>query len=320
MSNFYSNRQRRGFTLVELLIVIVIIGILVSLAFVGGQAAIYAARRTIITKDIHEVSLAVEAYKQKYGEYPPDFSDPAAVMQHVQKRWPRFNWFGQSQNFTTFVAMVNAIGWDFSEETDSHDSNLNKSRGAHVGALAFWLGGLPEPSTGMLGGFGADPSNPLSVSYGSNAFSHTPPSQRETPLMELTNGRNFIVIDGIPVIISRGKPFVYFKPTASGHYLQRGISPAESLCFHPADSMTDIYWDSLGVAVPYAKSGSAPASAVWHNPKSFQIIHPGLDGTFGADICPDFRAIDPSVSLNVGCIGVDFDNQANFGGTTIEVR
>src|SRR5262245_15991337 len=63
--------KRAGFTLVEMLVVVVIIGVimgLISAAVVKARAAGTAARNRA---EISQLELAVEAFKQKYGVYPP---------------------------------------------------------------------------------------------------------------------------------------------------------------------------------------------------------------------------------------------------------
>jgi prepilin-type N-terminal cleavage/methylation domain-containing protein len=65
------NRQR-AFTLIELLVVIAIIGILAALTFPALRAAKIASTRSKVRAELRQVESAIEAYKVKYGFYPPD--------------------------------------------------------------------------------------------------------------------------------------------------------------------------------------------------------------------------------------------------------
>ena len=37
-----------------------------------------------------QLSMALDEYKNRYGEYPPDLNDEAAVVRHLKRRWPRY--------------------------------------------------------------------------------------------------------------------------------------------------------------------------------------------------------------------------------------
>jgi len=72
----FSNHNRRSakvaFTLIELLVVIAIIGILAALIF---PAAAAIKKRGIITRtqtELDQVIVAIDLYKEKLGNYPPD--------------------------------------------------------------------------------------------------------------------------------------------------------------------------------------------------------------------------------------------------------
>ena len=65
-----SRRVCRGFTLVELLVSIAIIGILMSLILPAVQAAREAARRTQCKDHLHNLALAMEHHLEARGHYP----------------------------------------------------------------------------------------------------------------------------------------------------------------------------------------------------------------------------------------------------------
>jgi len=315
-------RIRQGFTLIELLVVIVIIGILASLIMVGATAARRTVRQGLIKTEITSVDGALEIYKTRYGEYPPDFSDKTAVMRHVRKRWPSYQ-----TTESDFYSAIQSAGWNI---------DVNNSHGiGHVGALALWLGGPFDETRGMLGGWGLDASNPFNTA-----------AQREEPIMELTLGRNLEQITvgsrTIYAITANKQPMVYFRPTTLGYLNQIQASVPLTYSLRHVHGGSDI-----GCAVPYVKSLAddfiesdgtpnplyvnsdgdittrGTKAIVWHNPTSYQIIHPGVDGVFGSEDgnlpCDGLlRVANPANDDMKFCTLEDNDNQANFGGNTIE--
>lgn len=63
--------SKRGFTLVELLVVIVIIGVLAGLALVSLQGARKLARDGKRKADLEQIRSALEMYRADNGQYPP---------------------------------------------------------------------------------------------------------------------------------------------------------------------------------------------------------------------------------------------------------
>lgn len=67
-------RRRRGFTLVELMVVIVILGILATAVTLKVMGALREARVNRAKEDLSKVVQALETYRAKKGEYPEDLS------------------------------------------------------------------------------------------------------------------------------------------------------------------------------------------------------------------------------------------------------
>ncbi len=70
-SPFFKN-HKKGFTLVELLVVIAIIGILATLAIVALQQARQNARDSKRVADIKQMQTALELFANQYGRYPTE--------------------------------------------------------------------------------------------------------------------------------------------------------------------------------------------------------------------------------------------------------
>lgn len=65
--------RNRGFSLVELSIVLVILGLLTG-GVLGGRSLIRAAELRAISTEFGEWQVAVNSFKQRFGQYPGDFS------------------------------------------------------------------------------------------------------------------------------------------------------------------------------------------------------------------------------------------------------
>lgn len=68
------NRGARGFTLIEVLIVMSILGILISIAAPSLRTSIVRAREAVLREDLFEMREAIDQYYADNGKYPAELA------------------------------------------------------------------------------------------------------------------------------------------------------------------------------------------------------------------------------------------------------
>ncbi len=280
--------MRKGFTLVELLVVIGIIAILMALTAGASMWAVNAARRTAIGIDVATIHEAVEKYKSTTGDYPPNFRDAQTVMRHIRRCYPK-----------TAPAVINAMfDLSVSPPTIRPAMQLDESE-----SLVFWL---TRTRNDPLYPFDL---TPLGFTGGANSALQSyieldqrrlasPDNDGWQSLHAKYSKESFIIY-----IDSRAYPF-FGQVSAAGAY----VNPAAI-----AES------DTINTARPYLSSIAASPDFV--NKSTFQILCAGQDGLFG----PEPPAADlqtyPGKSFPGGqnYTSDDRDNLTNFSeGRTLE--
>jgi prepilin-type N-terminal cleavage/methylation domain-containing protein len=80
-----ATRQSSGFTLIELSIVLVIIGLIIG-GILTGQSLIDAAAQRAQVTQVERYNTAVNTFRAKYGNLPGDIPDPTASQFGFQAR------------------------------------------------------------------------------------------------------------------------------------------------------------------------------------------------------------------------------------------
>lgn len=235
--------SRRAVTLIEWLTVAVIIGALAMvLAVVAISSPVLGPRdhpKTAHALELKQFEMALYAYKERFGEFPPDgLPTGEYTKQELFEDHIR-------KAFPDCTSEALAYGWA------TYGQYLTPAT-----ALVFWLRGIAD-ETGKPIGFSANPANP---------FDRASTSRIGPFYSEFETGR--LARDPNQQGVCRYYPTVGARQTGD---------PNRAIRYYRAENGS---YDSKG-SVPFRDSrGSGPAAGDgrWVNPRSFQIISPGLDG------------------------------------------
>ncbi len=90
MKNFKSRTSKSGFTLIEILIVVAVIGLIASMAIPTFLKVKQNGRAAAFARDVRTIASASETYIMESGAWPPDSSSgtfPAELAGYFSKRF-----------------------------------------------------------------------------------------------------------------------------------------------------------------------------------------------------------------------------------------
>ncbi len=297
-----------GFTLVEVLVVIAIIGVLVGLAVPAVNLARRSIQQRAIALECLAIAQAVEAYHNKYDDYPPDGSDVDLLRRHLRKAFTNI-----SSTELTILGIPTAgatpapfplpgsIGGEVVASGNLPVSAMDPSE-----ALVFFLGGFSNDPVYPFSGKGG----PIYISNSSGAqiksnemdanstFQYNP--DRQSPLydfkqaqltLDASSGKTLSSDDGIaggapdlmPAYHPGGKkmPFLYFDSRT----YQRNVAgvPIANHFNAGLDNIAFAY-RSTAINTKYAPTSDPNKFFRFINEKTFQIVSAGLDDSYGGEM------------------------------------
>lgn len=280
-----THKQRNpsgGFTLVEVLVVITIIGILAALLIPAIGGVVARGKETAIAMEVEQISQALEAYKNEYQDYPPDYSDLSVVVRHFRKFAPQIS--------NDDLAVLSVITSDANGNTTA--TAVNRAE-----ALVLALGGYSDDKRRPLTGAGGpfiiiDPTQPINrqnIRYNVDLTNKL----FDMDLGRLTlNNQDFEgpgeISDGIPALLPRGlsQPYIYFDShtynlvasgntvIANGYYGgvdAGGIRPYMTFQQPRAPGGNT-----------YGTKAAAASGFRFQKAETFQVISAGLDDIYGS--------------------------------------
>lgn len=249
-----SPEKRRGFTLVELMIVIVIILILLGLLIPAIGAVRLRAQQTQVRAEITSLEGAITAFKAEFGMDPP-----SGIVLHENQA----GWNGDTRSKNLIRSMWPQF--DFSKNRDiNRDMDSDDSIALNAGeCLVFFLGGIWDSTNKTPNGFSKNPADPFIISNAGGG--------RQGPYYEFDISR-FVDTDGddapeyVDSFPSQQKPYLYFSS-----YDGRGYRNGEVT----GTGMLDVYRQGEDPTI------TPPTTDVPFKAKSYQIISPGADFEYG---------------------------------------
>lgn len=174
----------------ELLVVMAILGILAGLLAWGVNAARVAILKRAQAFEVQSISSAVEAYRTKYGDYPPDGSSWPVMEAHLRKAFPNIL-VSELALLNPALSQQNGLIRNDNDLTGSHP-HLARYVSTSPGLRSGRVFDAAEALVFFLGGFSSDPQRPITGPGGplkqvGNSYIYN--TQRENAFFEFKIGR-----------------------------------------------------------------------------------------------------------------------------------
>ena len=294
----FSRSERSGFTLVELMVVITVIGLLVGMLVAAVIPVMTRAREAAIQFEMKQIEQSIENFRTENGFYPPSFqniSDAAALARYIGRIAPNH----QEGNGAPGTRI--AIWWD------TFGGNIQSDEGDD---LVFWLSGLFKNAQFPLTNGATTPETMPSAfddgTPGRNVYYEFRSNQLEARTVTDSSGN---VVDGVEAEVA------YYSQAAGVESPWLYIDSAS----YDSGSTFDGY-HILNNDPDFDHASGEMETRIYENPNTFQLICAGIDKELGPGsqwaIQSDeggYEALDNFIDQNNGEDGLNAsDNICNF--------
>ncbi|MEM7478057.1 MAG: type II secretion system protein [Planctomycetota bacterium] len=320
LRNRKSCSKRQGFTLIEVLTVIAIIGILVGLLLPAIGAVRRSMSNAAMKFEVANIDMSVAAYKTKYGDFPPDGSDLPTLTRHLRKVFPSISQSEIALFSSTFPGSTNRL---FTFSNNAPGGVMDPPE-----ALVFFLGGFSDDPVFPISGVGGPvfitqngvqiTSDKYSPGGDNMAIQYNP--TRNSPIHDFGNGSlsvEVVELNGVQYTLSTDEGTLFGAPGGNDlvptYSFSRSVGP---ICYFDSRTYSKTVGSTGdqrfynhyapsggGVCRPYksadinttiphtdvADPAAVPAAVIenndlhfrYVNPESFQLVAAGLDENYG---------------------------------------
>jgi prepilin-type N-terminal cleavage/methylation domain-containing protein len=274
-------RKRTGLTLIELLVVLGIIALLVGILIPALTIVQQTARETKQKAQISHIDLALTAFKNDYGDYPPsDLSTETSGYCGAQK-------------------MTEALlGWDLLGFNPDSDFNYNGYNDNNVYIYDPEDADLFDQRKGPY--LDTQAANAFRLGYISNdkpgLYNNTLTLAADTYVICDVFGKRKIKLDNGKTV-SAGAPILYYRADTSTNTIQERYDPLDNDALVQVKELADDRGDGthpLGVSnnnyenfYEFIQDPKISAKEWPYRPDSYILISAGADGLYGTsdDVC-----------------------------------
>lgn len=303
-----ATQRPAGFTLIELMIVILIIAILVGLIVPTTIAVLHSARVASAKSEMAGIETGIATFKSEFGKIPPSF---ISFVPTAAGALP-------SPTKATLRSMFPQISFSLTSDSDGDGTRDlvddltaaglwgNEVYGPE--ALVLFLGGVRKDTDGdgaitsadrvELTGFSKNPARPFMQPSSASSTRLGPFTEFDTARLVDTGGATDVLeyLDKLP---DQDEPLIYVSTAATGSYRASDAGLPDYDLPNDTPDAGPIPW------TPYQKSAGS-----FYNPTSYQLISPGsIDLGNGSKYG---KGGVFNVDENVPAIADDADNLTNF--------